>query len=195
MATQGDRRTRRTRRLVIEAMTQLLMELPFEKITVQAIIDRADIGRATFYQHFRDKLDVVDAVAADMFEGLHEAQPERGADGRLPVLGLFRHAQERATSLRAMLDTPGGSVFWSQSHKALAAAIEASLSRPDAARHAPRGAARRPGAVRGGGAPGHAPVVAAGRDTPTRPSGWPRCSRRCCRRCRRPEPAPIPAPI
>ena len=130
MATMGDRRTRRTRKLVTDAMAQLLMEQPYERITVQAIIDRADIGRATFYQHFRDKLDVVDAVSAEMFEGLHDAQPGGGEDGRLPVLGLFRHAAERATSLRAMLDTPGGSVFWAQSQAALTAAIEASLARP-----------------------------------------------------------------
>jgi len=130
MAGTGDRRTRRTRRAVTDAMAQLLMEQPFERITVQAIIDRADIGRATFYQHFRDKLDVVDAVSAEMFEGLHDAQPGDASDGRLPVLGLFRHAAERATSLRAMLDTPGGSVFWAQSQAALVAAIEGALSRP-----------------------------------------------------------------
>ncbi len=128
MATGDDRRSRRTRRLVTAAMAQLLQERPFEQITVQAIIDRADIGRATFYHHFRDKLDVVDAVSAEMFEGLHDADDTLGASGGLPVLGLFRHAAERATSLRAMLDTPGGSVFWAQSHAALTAAIEGALA-------------------------------------------------------------------
>jgi AcrR family transcriptional regulator len=114
--------------MVTSAMTELLLERPFEQITVQAIIDRADIGRATFYHHFRDKLDVVDAVSAEMFEGLHDADDRPGANGGLPVLGLFRHAAERATSLRAMLDTPGGSVFWEQSHAALTASIEGALA-------------------------------------------------------------------
>jgi AcrR family transcriptional regulator len=131
MAPEGDRRTRRTRRLVTAAMAELLLERPFEQITVQAIIDRADIGRATFYHHFRDKLDVVDAVSAEMFDGLHDDDGrDPAAGGRLPVLGLFRHAAERSASLRAMLDTPGGAVFWAQSHAALTAAIEASLVRP-----------------------------------------------------------------
>jgi AcrR family transcriptional regulator len=130
MATGDDRRSRRTRRLVTTAMTELLMERPFDRITVQAIIDRADIGRATFYHHFRDKLDVVDAVSAEMFAGLHDDGPDPIAGGRLPVLGLFRHAAERYTSLRAMLDTPGGAVFWAQSHAALVAAIETSLAAP-----------------------------------------------------------------
>jgi len=131
VATGDDRRSRRTRRLVAAAMTELLMERPFDRITVQAIIDRADIGRATFYHHFRDKLDVVDAVSAEMFAGLHEDDPDPAAtSGRLPILGLFRHAAERYTSLRAMLDTPGGSVFWAQSHAALVTAIASSLAAP-----------------------------------------------------------------
>jgi AcrR family transcriptional regulator len=117
-------------------MAELLQERPFEQITVQAILERADIGRATFYNHFRDKLDVVDAVSAEMFADLHSADDPPGAAGQLPVLGLFRHAAERATSLRAMLDTTGGSVFWAQSHAALTVAIEGALTvAPGALRH------------------------------------------------------------
>ena len=134
MERKDDRRSRRTRRLVTAAMTELLLEKPYEDITVQAILDRADIGRATFYHHFRDKLDVVDAVTDEMFEGLHDADPVTASAGRLPVLGLFRHAGERYLSLRAMLDTPGAEVFWTQSHAALCAAIESSLAAPAASR-------------------------------------------------------------
>jgi AcrR family transcriptional regulator len=115
-------------------MTELLLEKPYDDITVQAILDRADIGRATFYHHFRDKLDVVDAVAEEMFEGLHDTDPVTASAGRLPVLGLFRHAGERYRSLRAMLDTPGAEVFWTQSHAALCSAIESSLTTPAARR-------------------------------------------------------------
>jgi AcrR family transcriptional regulator len=139
---KDDRRSRRTRRLVTAAMTELLLEKPYDDITVQAIIDLADIGRATFYHHFRDKLDVVDAVAEEMFEGLHDADPVTASAGRLPVLALFRHAGERYRSLRAMLDTPGTEVFWTQSHAALCAAIESSLATPAARR--PRSAIPAP---------------------------------------------------
>jgi AcrR family transcriptional regulator len=109
-------------------MTELLLEKPYDDITVQAILDRADIGRATFYHHFRDKLDVVDAVSAEMFAGLHDDEAGTAPGGGLPVPGLFRHVAERSSSLRAMLDTPGGAVFWAQSHAALTAAIEGSLA-------------------------------------------------------------------
>ncbi len=134
MERKDDRRSRRTRRLITTAMTELLMEKPYDAITVQAILDRADIGRATFYHHFRDKLDVVDAVVQEMFEGLHEADPAMATAGNVPVLALFRHAGERFRSLRAMLDTPGAEVFWTESHASTCSAIESSLGTPAALR-------------------------------------------------------------
>src|SRR6266516_4327163 len=102
---KDDRRSRRTRRLVTGAMAELLLEKPLDGITVQAILDRADVGRATFYHHFRDKLDVVHAVAAEMAEG-GLAEGTAGVAPFLPVAALFRHAAERFKSVRAMLDVP-----------------------------------------------------------------------------------------
>ncbi len=47
-----DRRVERTRRSLQNALGQLIMEKGFEKITVQDVIDRANVGRSTFYAHF-----------------------------------------------------------------------------------------------------------------------------------------------
>lgn len=130
MDAKLDRRARRSRRAVTGAMAELLRERPFDEITVQALIDRADIGRATFYAHFRDKLDVVDAVAAEVFEGLHgeEGDDALSAEtGGLPLRGLFRHAAERSEQLRAMLAAPAAEVFWAQSRATLAAVVEERL--------------------------------------------------------------------
>ncbi|MBV8630069.1 MAG: TetR/AcrR family transcriptional regulator [Silvibacterium sp.] len=54
-----DARTRRTRTLLGDAFLRLIMEKPIEDITVQEVLDRAGVGRSTFYLHFRDKNDLL----------------------------------------------------------------------------------------------------------------------------------------
>jgi len=55
---KADRRTNRTRRSLSTALVDLVKEKRFDDITVQNVIDRADVGRSTFYSHFRDKDDL-----------------------------------------------------------------------------------------------------------------------------------------
>jgi hypothetical protein len=57
-----DRRSQRTQRMLHEALMSLMQEMRYDEITVQNIIDRADVGRSTFYAHYRDKrIDASDA--------------------------------------------------------------------------------------------------------------------------------------
>jgi AcrR family transcriptional regulator len=55
MAPGTDRRVRRTRALLHQALIELILEKGYGRITVQDILDRADVGRSTFYSHYRDK--------------------------------------------------------------------------------------------------------------------------------------------
>ena len=55
MVARQDRRVQRTRQLIRAAFRALLKEKGYEALTVQDIIDRANIGRATFYAHFENK--------------------------------------------------------------------------------------------------------------------------------------------
>jgi len=55
MEKTPDRRVQRTRRLLHKALMSCILEKKYESITVQEILDRADVGRSTFYVHFRDK--------------------------------------------------------------------------------------------------------------------------------------------
>src|SRR5437867_8818115 len=50
-----DRRIQRTRKTLHEALMALVLEGPYDSITVQQILDRANVGRSTFYTHFQDK--------------------------------------------------------------------------------------------------------------------------------------------
>jgi len=54
-----DARARRTRMLLGDALLRLIMEKPIEQVTVQDVLNRAGVGRSTFYLHFRDKNDLL----------------------------------------------------------------------------------------------------------------------------------------
>jgi AcrR family transcriptional regulator len=69
---EQDRRVQRTRRLIQDALIELILEKGYEAVTVQDILDRADVGRSTFYAHYTDK----DALLRSRFEGLLAALEE-----------------------------------------------------------------------------------------------------------------------
>jgi len=59
MAKKADRRIERTQQLLRGALFSLIQERGFEALSVQDIIDRANVGRATFYSHFDNKQDLL----------------------------------------------------------------------------------------------------------------------------------------
>ncbi len=72
-----DPRVRRTRQMLQQAMSALLREKEFVDITVQDITEGADLNRATFYKHFLDKYDLLNAIVRERFQThLDAALPE-----------------------------------------------------------------------------------------------------------------------
>lgn len=63
----NDPRVKRTRRLLKQALSDLLAEKSFQDITVQDIADRATLNRVTFYAHFEDKYDLIGAWIREGF--------------------------------------------------------------------------------------------------------------------------------
>ncbi len=59
-----DRRARRSRRVLSEALWQLIQQTDWANISVQMICDRADVARSTFYAHFQTKQHLLDEVFA-----------------------------------------------------------------------------------------------------------------------------------
>lgn len=100
-----DRRVRKTKARIFEALIELMMEKGYDRVTVQDIIDRADVGRSTFYAHYRDK----EAVLHSGFEQLRPAfeASEEDAD---PSLALFRHIGEYTHVYQAIAGRRGGHV-------------------------------------------------------------------------------------
>ena len=62
-----DRRQRKTRESIFRAFSELLSEKEFNKITVGEIIERADVGRATFYAHFETKDFLIKELCEELF--------------------------------------------------------------------------------------------------------------------------------
>jgi AcrR family transcriptional regulator len=95
-APKTDRRVLRTRNALGDSLVALLQERDFEQITVQDVLDRAGVGRSTFYVHYRDKNDLFLSDVEDFFEmcssllSRNNSRPER----LLPVQEVFTHIRE-----------------------------------------------------------------------------------------------------
>ena len=85
-----DRRSQRSRQLLIEALAELMHAKRYSAISVQEITDRANVGRSTFYAHFTDKDDLLVQGVRQMVSSLDHSVPgPRNTLG--PSLGLFHH--------------------------------------------------------------------------------------------------------
>ena len=91
-----DRRVLRTRDTLGDALVELIREKPFDEITVQEILDRAGVGRSTFYAHYRDKDDLFLSDVEDFFELFSTALTRGGAGVKrlAPVAELFSHVSD-----------------------------------------------------------------------------------------------------
>lgn len=67
-----DRRQRKTRKAIFSAFEELVAEQHYASITVGQIIERADIGRSTFYAHFTTKDDLLDQICEELFAHVFE---------------------------------------------------------------------------------------------------------------------------
>ena len=70
MTKPMDRRVRRTRRRLRDALIQLIMEKGYDNVTIQNITDAADLSRATFYLHYTDKDELLASSLEEMFDEL-----------------------------------------------------------------------------------------------------------------------------
>jgi len=100
-----DRRISRTKRSLSEALVELIKEKRFDDITVQNVIDRADVGRSTFYSHFRDKEDLFQKDWERFLEGFasHVQWEKAGQGNFVPAKPLFQHLEEAQAFYKGLL--------------------------------------------------------------------------------------------
>ena len=115
-----DRRQKKTRRAVFQAFTELLSEKSYGNITVQDIIDRADIGRTTFYAHFETKDELIRQLCKELFGHIIDTTMDHThTHGRYSAGGasvsvfchLLQHLQENDNSILGLLSCESNEIF------------------------------------------------------------------------------------
>jgi len=114
--SRHERRRLQTRRQLIETTMQLVLEKGYDAISIQDITDQADLGRGTFYIHFKDKEEIVWTVFQELFQTL-EQDAHRQLDRTAPgveyygLLNIFRHAEKNRDLYRIMLGGKGSALL------------------------------------------------------------------------------------
>ena len=112
-----DRRIQKTRKALSTALINLMRVKSYEAIAIQEILDRADIGRSTFYTHFRDKHELLVAGLQGLEEFLRDAQASASATSTHSYekvigfsLAMFEHAHEHKDVFRSLVGGHGWTI-------------------------------------------------------------------------------------
>ncbi|NJN55088.1 MAG: TetR/AcrR family transcriptional regulator [Anaerolineae bacterium] len=112
MEEKVDRRVRRSRAQLGQALRDLILQKPYETITIQNITDEADLNRATFYLHYTSKEELLMASLEEQFGALLE-QMEVEKNGRplwenpATIRIIFEYAAQNEALFKVLLGPQG----------------------------------------------------------------------------------------
>ena len=116
-ASTGDRRVRRTRANLQRALLELVAEQDLSQISIADVVDRADVSRSTFYDHYHDVDELAEAACTSMIDDLIasltaiDPAPAKPSDPRQDpnpaVTAFFTHFAEHAGLYRSLLGPTG----------------------------------------------------------------------------------------
>ncbi len=113
-----DRRVERTRKLLQEALLVLIIEQGYDTLRIEDITERANLRRATFYMHYKDKEELLLSALSETFNRLAQETEHFAAADRLggkthygAYLTTFKHAEQNHTLYRNILNSQSGAVF------------------------------------------------------------------------------------
>ena len=119
-----DRRVRRTKKLLTQALTELLQKKQVNEITVKELTDLADMNRGTFYMYYKDIFDMLEKIEDELFQKLDViAQSHEHGDPTQQVkpilLDLFRFIEENQEMCRVLLSPNGDMNFLHRLYEAI----------------------------------------------------------------------------
>lgn len=114
--TRHQRRRLRTREKLKQATFELLLERGYEQLSVKSITERADLGRGTFYLHFKDREDAVWTLVEDSILATDRQAREMYSNKMLSdtlqalFLNVFYHADQNRDLYRVILGSKGSAL-------------------------------------------------------------------------------------
>lgn len=116
-----DKRTEKTLDSIYEAFTILINTKNYDDITIQDILDKSNVGRSTFYTHFKTKNDLLLKVSEDIFTHVfsHSLQEEKSHDFSKDSIYDFKHlithilyhVRDEKDLIRGILLSNGNNLF------------------------------------------------------------------------------------
>ncbi len=141
---RADRRVQRTTRALREALLDLIIEKGYEAVTIQDIIDRANVGRSTFYSHYYDKEQLLLGSIGWLRQLLTEqkaAAPEACEAGGFRFgfsLAMLKHVQSNDKLYRATVGRDSGTLVLHHVKRMIAELAEEEMARLNHAWMLPR---------------------------------------------------------
>jgi AcrR family transcriptional regulator len=130
-ADKLDRRVQKTRRLLQDALIALMTEKGFEVVTIQNILDTANVGRSTFYLHYDNKQDLLHSC----FEGFNSLFEKYNMDvsksGKVTgnflnpqfTLNFFRFIERNHHLFKALMGKDNAEMFFNPVYNLISASI------------------------------------------------------------------------
>lgn len=132
-----DRRQQKTRKAIMEAFTRLLFRENYNKITIQEIIDEANVGRTTFYAHFETKDDLLKELCQELFGHVIDSAMDRShthglySEGSAPTsvfCHLLQHLNENQNNILGLLSCESNEIFLRYFKDSLNELVQSQLS-------------------------------------------------------------------
>ena len=129
----SDRRVQRTRSLLHQALGALIREKAYDAISVTEILERANVGRSTFYMHFHDKDELLVSGVRDMLGSVHPREPPSSTKPHERIIGfslpILEHIERHRRTGVARMGARGRALVHEHLRRVITETITAEVKR------------------------------------------------------------------